>query len=80
MGIKEEIKGVIANTLEVEESELAEGKKLYESIGVDSTEMVEVAVALSKHFGVKIQANEVTKDSTLEDIIGVVEQKRTSGQ
>ncbi len=76
MGIKDEAKEVIANTLEVSPGEVADGKNLYESIGVDSTEMVEVCVALGKHFGVKIQANEVSKDSTPEDIVKLIEAKK----
>jgi acyl carrier protein len=76
MEIKDEVKKVIADTLEVSPQEVSDGKNLYESIGVDSTEMVEVCVALSKHFNTKIQANEVSKDSTPEDIVKVVEAKQ----
>lgn len=79
MDLKAEVKKVIAETLEVSENELAQGQKLYDSIGVDSTEMVELAVALSKHFQIKVQANEVTKDSTPEDIIKVIEEKKGQG-
>ncbi|MCF7877539.1 MAG: acyl carrier protein [Candidatus Omnitrophica bacterium] len=76
MSLKDEVKKVIADTLEVGAEEVADGKNLYESIGVDSTEMVEVCVALSKRFNTKIQANEVSKDSTPEDIVKVVETKQ----
>ncbi|MCF7869904.1 MAG: acyl carrier protein [Candidatus Omnitrophica bacterium] len=76
MNIKEEVKKVIAKALEVGEEEVVDGKNLYESIGVDSTEMVEVCLALGKHFDTKIQANEVNKDSTPEDIVKIVEQKK----
>lgn len=78
MSLKDEVKKVIAETLEVGEEEVVDGKNLYESIGVDSTEMVEVCVALGKHFETKIQANEVTKNSTPEDIVKIVEQKKGS--
>lgn len=76
MSLKEEVRQLIVETLEVTQEELVEGKKLYESIGVDSTEMVELVVALNKHFGVKVQASEVTKDSTPEDIVKVIEEKK----
>lgn len=76
MSVKEEVIKVIADTLEVGQEEVVDGKNLYESIGVDSTEMVEVCVALGKHFGTKIQASEVNKDSTPEDIVKIVEQKK----
>jgi acyl carrier protein len=76
MSLKDGIKKVIADTLEISPEEVEDGKNLYESIGVDSTEMVEVCVALSKHFNTKIQSNEVSKDSTPEDIVKVVEAKQ----
>ena len=76
MGVKEETLEVIANTLDVGADELTEDKSLYDSIGVDSTEMVEVTVALGKHFGVKIETNEITKFSTPLEIVGVVESKK----
>ena len=77
MDLAIEVKKVIADTLEIEERELTEGKKLYDSVGVDSTEMVEISVALGKHFGLKVLASEVTKDSTPEDIIELIAQKKS---
>ena len=79
MELKEEVIGLIANTLGVKKEEVAEDKKLYDSVGVDSTEMVELTVALSKHFNVKIQTNEVTKDSSPLDIIEVINSKKQKG-
>ena len=76
MGLKEEVIDLIAQTLEVGKDEVTEGKKLYDSIGVDSTEMVELTVSLGKHYGVKIESNEITKDSTPEDIVKVIESKK----
>lgn len=76
MNLKEEVKKVIADTLDVKEDEVGEGKNLYESIGIDSTEMVEVTVALGKHFGVKFENNEITKSSTPEDIVKCIEEKK----
>ncbi len=76
MGLNEEVLDLIASTLEVKKEELKEGQKLYDSIGVDSTEMVELVVSLNKHFGVKIETNEITKFSTPQDITGVVAGKK----
>lgn len=77
MGLKEEVIEKIAQTLEVGRDELVEDKKLYDSIGVDSTEVVELTVSLGKHFGVKIETNEITKDSTPLDITGLIEKKKS---
>lgn len=76
MSLKEEVLDLIAKTLEVKVEELKEGQKLYDSIGVDSTEAVELVVSLKKHFGVEIETDEVTKFSTPEDIVAVIEKKK----
>jgi acyl carrier protein len=76
MGLKEEVLSAIAKTLDVGEDELIEDKTLYDSIGVDSTEMVELTVALGKQFAVKIETNEIGKSSTPLEIVTIIEQKK----
>ena len=60
----------------IEMAELKDNEKMYDSIGVDSTEMVELVVALNKHFGIKIETNEITKFSTPQEIVEVIEKKK----
>ena len=76
MSVKEEILDLISNTLDVGKEELKEDQKLYDSIGVDSTETVELVVALNKQFGIKLETNEVTKFSTINEIVQAVEKKK----
>ena len=76
MGLKEEVLGLISKTLDVGEDELKDDQTLYDSIGVDSTEMVELVVAINKHFGVKVETNEITKSSTPGQIVEVIENKK----
>lgn len=74
--MKEEVLNLICNTLDIKREELKDGQKLYDSIGVDSTEMVELVITLNKHFGIKIETNEITKFSTPEEIVAAVEKKK----
>ena len=76
MGLKEEVRDLICNTLEVGKDEVKDGQKLYDSLGVDSTEMVELIVTLNKNFGIKIETDEITKFSTPEEIVAVIETKK----
>lgn len=76
MGLKEEVLELISDTLDVEVEELIEDKKLYDSIGVDSTETVELVVKLGKRFGVKIETDEITKFSTPLEIIELINKKK----
>lgn len=75
METKEKIKGVLVSLLKVKSDELKDDVKLYDSIGVDSTEMVEAVIALEKSFGTKLSQKEITKFSTINDIEKVINSK-----
>jgi len=73
--MKERIKNVIVNLLKVKPEELKDEVSLQDSIGVDSTEMVEMVIALGKEFNIKLGAKDVTKFSTINDIEKVIQSK-----
>jgi acyl carrier protein len=75
MDIKIKVKEVLANLLKVKIEELKDELTLVDSIGVDSTEMVESVIALEKSFGVKLSPKEITKNSTINDIVSNLEKK-----
>ena len=75
MDTKSKIKDVLANLLKVKIEELKDGSTLIDSIGVDSTEMVESVIALEKSFGVKLSPKEIAKNSTINDIVSNIEKK-----
>ena len=77
MDIKPKIKDVLANLLKVKIDELKDEVSLQDSIGVDSTEMVESVIALEKSFGVKLSPKEITKASTIDDIVNNIQSKLT---
>ena len=73
--MKEKIKGVLSNLLKVKVEELKDDVSLIDSIGVDSTEMVESVIALEKAFGTKFNPKEVTKFSTINEIDAFIQSK-----
>jgi len=75
METKTKIKEILSNLLKVKIEELKDELSLQDSIGVDSTEMVESVIALEKAFGVKLSPKEVTKNSTINDIAGNIQAK-----
>ena len=75
MDTKLKIKDVLVKLLKVKPDELQDNVKLIDSIGVDSTEMVEAVIALEKAFSIKLSPKEVTKFSTPEDIAKNIESK-----
>lgn len=77
MDTKVKIKDVFVKLLKVKPEELQDNVKLIDSIGVDSTEMVEAVIALEKAFSIKLSPKEITKFSTPEDISKNIESKLT---
>jgi acyl carrier protein len=76
MQIERDIVNVIAETLNIKPEEVKIEGKLDDSLGVDSTEMVDLSLALEKKFGVKIAANEITKSSSPRDISEIINKKK----
>ncbi|MFA5117826.1 MAG: phosphopantetheine-binding protein [Candidatus Omnitrophota bacterium] len=75
MDIKAQIKDVLVKLLRVKPEELKDSVTLQESIGVDSTEMVEAVIALEKTFNTKISTKEISKLSTIDEIVKVIQSK-----
>jgi len=77
MDTKAKIKELLSNLLKVKLEELKDELSLQDSIGVDSTEMVESVIALEKAFAVKLSLKEITKNSTINDIVSNIQSKLT---
>lgn len=75
MEIKETIKSILIKILKVRPEEIQDGATLYDGLGVDSTEMVEIVIVLEKTFGTKLRPKEISKFSTLSDIEKVIQIK-----
>ena len=75
MALKDEVIGFICDTLDVGMDELKEDQKMYDSVGIDSTEVVELVVGLKKKFNVPLETSEITKFSTPLEITRLIEQK-----
>lgn len=78
METKEKIKDVLVKLLKVKLEELKDDVALQDSIGVDSTEMVEVVIALEKAFGTKLSPKDITKFSSINNIEKTIQSKLVS--
>ena len=75
MSVEQEVQQIIIQTLNVLPEELKIDERLYDSLGVDSTEMVELVIVLEKKFGITIEDKQITKFSSPREIIALMEQK-----
>lgn len=78
MEVKEKVRETLTNILKLKPNEVKDDVKLCDGIGVDSTEMVEVVIALEKAFGVKLSAKEITKFCSVNDIEKIIQSKLVS--
>jgi acyl carrier protein len=69
MSVEQEVKAIIIKTLSVLPAEFKIDERLYDSLGVDSTEIVELVIALEKKFSVQIEDKQITKFSSPREII-----------
>jgi acyl carrier protein len=72
MSVEQEVQEIIIKTLKILPAELKKEERLYDSLGVDSTEMVELVIALEKKFGVVIEEKRITKFSSPQEIIAIM--------
>ncbi|MCJ7546449.1 MAG: acyl carrier protein [Deltaproteobacteria bacterium] len=78
MSVDQGVRELIIEILSVQPEEIKMDEKLSDSLGVDSTEMVNVILALEKKFDLHIEDKQITKFSSLRDIITLIESKRAA--
>ncbi len=78
MSVEQGVRELIMEILSVQPEEIKMNEKLSDSLGVDSTEMVNVILALEKKFDVHISDKQITKFSSPKDIISIIESKRAA--
>ena len=65
----------LVKLLRIKPDELKDDIALQDSIGVDSTEMVEPVIALEKEFGMKLSPKDITKFCTINEISKTIDSK-----
>lgn len=75
MELVDRVKEVFVKVLKVKPEDIDVNAQLYASLGCDSTEMVEISVALGKTFGVDLADNEVKKTHSIKEIAQILATK-----
>jgi acyl carrier protein len=75
MMVKEKVKELLVDLFEIEPEEIKDEVELYSGLGLDSTETVELILAIEKLFNIKIGEKEITKFSCISDINKVIQGK-----
>jgi acyl carrier protein len=75
--ILSKITGIIAEQLDVKESEVTPEKSFTDDLGADSLAIVELVLALEEEFGIKIPDDKVDSIKTVGDAVEYIKQNRT---
>lgn len=73
--ILSQIQGIIADQLDVKESDVTPEKSFTDDLGADSLAIVELVLALEETFGVKIPDAEVDKIKTVGDAVEYIKKQ-----
>lgn len=71
----DKIRGIIAEKLGVDESEVGRETSFVEDLGADSLDLVELIMALEDEFGVEISDEEAEKITTVTQAIEYIDAK-----
>ena len=72
----ETIKGIIVDTLQVDEAEVKKSTVLREDLGADSLDLFELAMALEDEYGLEIETEALENIVTVEDIVAYIEEHK----
>ena len=75
MDVKEKVKNLLIELFEIDPGKIKDDVELYSGLGLDSTETVELILAIEKLFNIKIGEKEITKFSCFKDIDHVIQGK-----
>lgn len=74
--VEEQVKLIFKKVLDISPSEIKPNEKLDASLGIDSTELVEISVGIKKELGVLLADSELKKSHTFNEIVKIVESKK----
>ena len=73
--LEAKVKAIFKKVLDIKEDEIVPDAKLVDSLGIDSTEMVEIFVVIKKELGLNLKEGDIKKTHTFNEIIGILKTK-----
>jgi acyl carrier protein len=70
---QDKTKALISSKLKVAESEITEDKSLFNDLGADSLDFVELSMNLEREFNVKFSEEDTSQVQTVGDVYALIE-------
>ena len=71
--IQDKARALIASKLKISESEVVPEKHIYNDLGADSLDFVELSMLLEREFNMKFTENDTAKVKTVGDLYELIE-------
>ena len=71
--IQDKARALISSKMKIDESEITEDKHLFNDLGADSLDFVELSMFLENEFNVKFNEEETSKIKTVGDLFNLIE-------
>ena len=71
--IQDKTKALISSKLKIDESEIREDKNLFNDLGADSLDFVELSMTLEREFNVKFSEEDLSNVKTVGDLYHLIE-------
>ncbi len=71
--IQDKAKALISSKMKVDESEVTEDKHLFNDLGADSLDFVELSMTLEREFNVKFKEEDMAGVKTVRDVYALIE-------
>ena len=71
--IQDKARALISSKMKIAESEITEDKHLFNDLGADSLDFVELSMLLEQEFNVKFSEEDTSKIKTVRDLYELIE-------
>jgi acyl carrier protein len=78
MSVLEKIKNIVAEQLDVDESEVVPDANFVDDLGADSLDLTELIMAMEDEFGLEIDDEEAQNLRTVNDAIKYIESRQAA--
>lgn len=75
--IEEKVKRFLIDDLEIEEENISGDSRLYDDMGIDSLDLVEIVVIVDREFGFRIEPEQMKDVATFDQFCDYIEAHTT---